>query len=79
MQRWEYATVSSRWEGELPSGRMMLACEIAGGETVVVEQQEQGALLAQLGRDGWELVTVLIAHEDTMLPVLYFKRPLDSR
>jgi hypothetical protein len=74
MQQWEYCEVT--WAPKLVTIHVYSSRE-QGTYEGVQQPQEWGALLAQLGADGWELVGVAPARP-AHHSLYYFKRPIDS-
>ena len=74
MQQWEYCEVA--WAPKQVTIHVYSSQE-QGTYEGVQHPQEWGALLAQLGADGWELVGVASARPAPH-SLYYFERPIDS-
>jgi hypothetical protein len=71
MQQWEYCLIAYTDNYSLPS--YLRSYQASGGTTDHLEKDAVAAKLADLGRQGWELVSVVASGYYTNY---YFKRPL---
>jgi hypothetical protein len=74
MKIWEYCTVTID-----PSWIYVYSHELSGHKTIKLQHNrlniDHHRLMAELGSNGWELVSVTV---DERFTNLYFKRPLEQ-
>lgn len=80
MSKWEYCELRVTYMGT-PSKKNMAALFTYSDDDVVKQDIKHNAAMAQLGRDGWELVNTQVENEPGPLgkmttAIYFFKRPL---
>jgi len=71
MQRWEYYRLRFRWEMGIFAGHYVLEFKDR-----TLKDEEIWDYLNQLGKRGWELVSVI--KDDSASYMLWFKRPISE-